>query len=197
MRVEWYLRDYVKVFVEARAGAPYTPADLSVWATRQLATTDFYQIGSFSILESQLRALGRLAGLTYDEVSGYITRVWTSGPSQSQPRSPALTTPEVKVTGTAAVAAAGGRADGIPAPDYGVGSPPRSPPRLGSGDGAGSPGRCAACGVALSLRAKLRAAGPCVLTAKRMRLARAMRLRGRRPRRMERLRRPLGRAALE
>ena len=49
----------------------------------------------------------------------------------------------------------------------------------------------------LSLLAKLRAAGPCVLTAKRMRLARAMRLRGRRPRRMERLRRPLGRAALE
>ena len=115
-----------------------------------MATTDFYQIGSFSLLESQLRALGRLAGLTYDEVSGYITRVWTSGPSLSQPRSPALTTPEVKVTGTAAVAAAGGRADGIPAPDYGVGSPPRSPPRLGSGDGAGSPGRCAACGVALS-----------------------------------------------
>ena len=51
--------------------------------------------------------------------------------------------------------------------------------------------------VPLSLREKLRAAGPCVLTAKRMRLARAMRLRERRPRRMERLRRHLGRAALE
>ena len=101
MQVEWYLRDYVKVFVEeVRAGAPYAPADLSVWATRQLATTNFYRIGSFSVLESQLRAWGRLAGLTYDEVSGYITRVWTSGPSRNQPRSPALTTPGVKVTGT-------------------------------------------------------------------------------------------------
>ena len=50
MQVEWYLRDYVKVFVEVRAGAPYTPADLSVWATRQLATTDFYQISPFPVL---------------------------------------------------------------------------------------------------------------------------------------------------
>ena len=44
LRVEWYLHDLVKAYKQAVwVGGP--PAILSAWATRQLTTTDFYQIG--------------------------------------------------------------------------------------------------------------------------------------------------------
>jgi hypothetical protein len=92
---EWYLRDFAGAYRQDKLASGSTKS-LGEWATRQMTTTDFHHILSFDELEARVRALSRLAGLSYDEATKSIVRIWTAGsPGPSgQSRSPAAVAPE-------------------------------------------------------------------------------------------------------
>lgn len=142
LSLEWHVRDSARVYQQEKRASGSTMS-LGEWAMRQMATTDFHQIMSFDELEAQVRALSRLAGLSYGEASEKLVQIWTAGSSGwcSQTRSPAATTPEAGATGAAAMPAASGRVAEILSPGRAGGSPPRAE----GGGGAGSPGRCMIC----------------------------------------------------
>ena len=50
---------------------------MAEWSLRQMTTSDFTRYDDFETLELQIRNLGRLAGLTYDEATMNIQRAWS------------------------------------------------------------------------------------------------------------------------
>ena len=117
---------------------------LSVWALRKLSTTDFSTVLNVEDLELQIRGLSRLAGLTYEEATKSIQRVWTASVAATRShRSPGDASTNQAVSPGAAVpaagrssAAVGGAVEFLAAAGAGGGSPgdgfltPRSGRRL-------------------------------------------------------------------
>jgi hypothetical protein len=80
LSLEWYIRDFSSAW-KREADASGSRRTLSEWALCLMTTTDFHKITSFDELEAQVRALSRLVGLTYEEATGTILRIWCAGSS--------------------------------------------------------------------------------------------------------------------
>ena len=79
-----YLRDLKAMHTEETQGNPR--ASREVWALRKLTTHSFDSTQDPQDLEAQVRALGRIAGLDYDQISDYINRIWFTTPANTASR---------------------------------------------------------------------------------------------------------------
>jgi hypothetical protein len=82
LQIEFYMRDLAAAW-QADAEDTGSTEAITMWAARQLLSQGFEDVAEFATLEAQVRALGRLAGLTYAEATAQLGRIWCSTPAGS------------------------------------------------------------------------------------------------------------------
>jgi hypothetical protein len=85
LRIEYYMRD-LAVRWQEDAELTGSTEGIAPWGMRQLLSQDFGEVAEFATLEAQVRALSRLAGLTYEEATAQLNRIWYSTPAGSAAR---------------------------------------------------------------------------------------------------------------
>ena len=82
LQTEYYMRSLKEAWREQRS-TEGLDMPLNVWASHQLLNQDFADAGDFGVLETQVRALGELAEMSYDSVTRHLNRIWFSTPAGS------------------------------------------------------------------------------------------------------------------
>ena len=85
LQMEFYLRDLAAAW-QGDAEVTGSTEAITTWAMRQLLSQGFEEVADFATLEAQVRALCRLAGLTYVEATAQLNRIWYSTPAGSAAR---------------------------------------------------------------------------------------------------------------
>jgi hypothetical protein len=85
LHIEYYMRDLAARWQEDADHAGSTES-IALWAARQLLSQSFEDVADFATLEGHVRALSRLAGLTYAEATAHLSRTWYSTPAGSAAR---------------------------------------------------------------------------------------------------------------
>ena len=62
------------------------PETMAFWALKRLSSSSFQDVDELPELEARVRALGKMAGLSYDEIVGITSRAWRSTPRGSATR---------------------------------------------------------------------------------------------------------------
>ena len=85
LQIEYYMRDLAARWQEDADHTGSTES-IALWAARQLLGQRFEDVADFATLEGQVRALSRLAGLSYGEATAHLNRIWYSTPAGSAAR---------------------------------------------------------------------------------------------------------------
>ena len=78
-----YMRDLKEAHREANRT---NPVAMDLWALKLLAASSFEDVEDLQDLEARVRALGMIAGLSYDQIANYVTRIWYTTPTGSAAR---------------------------------------------------------------------------------------------------------------